>query len=107
MFEKLDVIDSAPFNLLLLANSSKEFLLKHLESGELPYLFFLSAFSDLVNISVKNPQTAKIMTNNKEYSGVIKFVVSTKIPKTITNKVNNKYEIFLILDFSIFFKPLF
>ncbi|SUM67847.1 GNAT family N-acetyltransferase [Staphylococcus hominis] len=34
MFEKLDAIDSAPFDLLLLANPSKELLLKHLESGE-------------------------------------------------------------------------
>jgi len=34
VFEKLDVIDSAPFDLLLLANPSKELLLKYLESGE-------------------------------------------------------------------------
>lgn len=34
VFEKLDAIDSAPFDLLLLANPSKELLLKHLESGE-------------------------------------------------------------------------
>lgn len=34
VFEKLDVINSAPLDILLLANPSKELLLKHLESGE-------------------------------------------------------------------------
>ncbi|UXR53834.1 GNAT family N-acetyltransferase (plasmid) [Staphylococcus simulans] len=34
MFEKVDVIDSALLDLLLLANPSKELLLEHLESGE-------------------------------------------------------------------------